>query len=471
MSRTAFALVAVAACAHPSPSPTVEAPLPAPADVLARMTAAYRGLTSYADRGSITDRITNASGTRAFSSTFRTAFVRPDKLRFEYDNLGDANHAYVIWTADGRARTFWYLKPSLVHEDSDLADALESAASVSSTTSYVVPQLLRPDLLDGGSVADLESPLIAGVEVIQGRACIHVRGALQGRATDLWIDRASYLLRKIETRDQVATKTGPVTGDLTIVYEPRTTVSVAELAPPDTHGARLEAYVAPVWLGVTFSPTSARITGVLASSPGTKAGLQAGDEIATLDGAPVANVADVRARLAPHRPGDRVVVTIRRAGATSEITVELGERPKLDRVAHDQLVGKPAPAFELPGVNGKTVKLADLTGHVVVLDFWATWCKPCEAAIPELDRMQAAHPDARFVGISDEDLETIQPYVAGHHIAYTIAHDDAHASADYMIDALPTTVIIDKHGIVREVAFGYGDYARLEALIKQLERS
>jgi thiol-disulfide isomerase/thioredoxin len=208
---------------------------------------------------------------------------------------------------------------------------------------------------------------------------------------------------------------------------------------------------------------------VLANAPGVKAGLQAGDEIAAVDGSPVSNVADVRARLAPHRVGDRVALTVKRGATTTEATVELAERPQLDRVAKAQLVGKPAPGFALPGVDGQTIDLGKLAGHVVVLDFWATWCKPCEAAIPQLDRLQAEHPQARFIGISDEDLETIQPYVASHRIAYTIARDDQHASADYMIEALPTTVVIDKRGIVREVAFGYGDYARLDALIKQLD--
>jgi len=461
MARLALVVVAFAACVHSTPP--VATPLPAAADVLAQMTATYRGLHAYADRGSITDRVSNATGTHTSSSTFRTAFVRPGQMRFEYDNLGDAERAYVIWTADGRARTFWYLKPGLVKEDAGLADALEAGASLSSTASYVIPQLLRPDLLDGGSVADLDGARVVDVEPVGGHACLHLSGALHGRATELWIDRASTLLRQI----RVATNDA----SLTIVYEPRTNVAAAELAPPDTHGARLEAYVAPVWLGVTFTPTSTRIATVLANAPGTRAGLQPGDEITAVDGAPVGNAADVRAKLAPHRVGDRVALTVRRAGATSDVKVELAERPKLDRVAKDQLVGKPAPTFALPTVDGHTIKLGELAGHVVVLDFWATWCKPCEAAIPELDRLQAEHPQARFIGISDEDLETIQPYVAAHRIGYAIARDDQHASADYMIEALPTTVIIDKRGIVREVAFGYGDYARLDALIKRLERA
>ncbi|HEY1812671.1 MAG TPA: redoxin domain-containing protein [Kofleriaceae bacterium] len=461
MSRLAVAVVALAACAHsPPPATQRDAVLPSAADVLARVASTYKGLRAYADHGTITDRISAANGTREYSSTFRTAFVRPSRLRFEFDNLGYTDRDYVIWTADGRARTYWYLKPSLVHEDGDLADALETGAGVSSMTSYVIPQLLEPDLLEGG-ILDLDRAVTVGEDTIAGRTCFHLRGTLAGATTELWIDRTSYLVRKLATHG--------AKDELAIVYEPRTTVGIADLAPPETHGARLEAYVAPVWLGATFSPTSARIASVLSDTPGSRAGLQAGDEIQSLDGAPVGNVADVRARLAPHRVGDKIPVTVRRGDTTHELTVELGERPKLDHVAKAQLVGKPAPGFELPGMHGDTIKLADLTGHVVVLDFWATWCKPCEAAIPELDRLQAAHPNARFVGISDEDAETLKPYLAAHRVDYAIARDDQHASADYMIEALPTTVIIDKRGIVREVAFGYGDYARIESIIKQLE--
>src|SRR6185312_5356405 len=129
MSRLAVAAVVLAACAHPqAPAAQHEAALPNAADVVSRVAATYRGLPAYADHGTITDHVATANGTRDYTSTFRTAFVRPSKLRFEYDNLGDAERAYVIWTADGRARTYWYLKPSLVHEDSDLADALEAGA-------------------------------------------------------------------------------------------------------------------------------------------------------------------------------------------------------------------------------------------------------------------------------------------------------------------------------------------------------
>src|SRR6478735_3968987 len=72
------------------------------------------------------------------------------------------------------------------------------------------------------------------------------------------------------------------------------------------------------------------------------------------------------------------------------------------------LVGAPAPDFDLARIGGAEgaprVRLSDLRGKVVVVDFWATWCKPCKESFPAYEKMSAEKPDVAFVGISiDED--------------------------------------------------------------------
>ena len=92
-------------------------------------------------------------------------------------------------------------------------------------------------------------------------------------------------------------------------------------------------------------------------------------------------------------------------------------------------------------------KLADVRGHVAIVDFWATWCGPCAMAMPHLVELGHKYKDLRIVGISDEDTADITKYVADHGIDYTIARDvDDVVTGHYLVTGLPTLVIIDKAG-------------------------
>jgi len=474
MPRRLAVALCVAACAPAAPAIVARpAQPPTAADVLQRMAAAYRGLTSYADRGATVNELRGPHQALSHAMTFRTAFVRPLRFRFEFDDDSDPAKPYVIWTEGSRARSTWYGQPGTVIEDAGLGPPLAAAPGASSLTARLVPQLLLPDVVGPAGLAQLDHPHLDGVEPIDGHACFHVSGVvIADRTIGVWIDRESYLVREVRTHARVSAPSGTFDADQTIHYAPvaNPPLTTAQLAGPDLGSARVQVRHAAVWLGVLFEPGGMRIRQTMVDSPAARAGLQPGDEIAAVGGTAVASVGAVQAQVATYPPGARVVVAVKRAGQPLDVPVTIAERPDVQQVAHDQLVGKPAPPFSLPSATGGApIALADLAGHVAVLDFWATWCGPCEAAIPELNGLHARHPAVRVVGISDEELDAIHAYLAAHHIEYEIAHDDQHAASDYMIEALPTTVIIDKHGVVREVAFGLGDYAALEAIIARLD--
>ena len=132
-------------------------------------------------------------------------------------------------------------------------------------------------------------------------------------------------------------------------------------------------------------------------------------------------------------------------------------------VVHDLLTARPkAPAFRVRGLDGQTLELAPLLAKgPVVLDFWATWCKPCLQALPEIQRVQErwAERGVTVVGISEDgprNLAKIRPFAARYKIGYPLALDeDGSIQAAYQVRSLPTTFVIDRDGRIVHFQQGY----------------
>ena len=126
-------------------------------------------------------------------------------------------------------------------------------------------------------------------------------------------------------------------------------------------------------------------------------------------------------------------------------------KPVKDRAA--------APDFALKDAHGRTVKLSDYKGKVVLLNFWATNCGPCKIEIPWFVEFEKEFKDQGFavLGISvDEDgWDAVKPYIERRQINYRIAvADEPTANAYGGIEAIPTTFIIDREGRTASVHVG-----------------
>lgn len=137
-------------------------------------------------------------------------------------------------------------------------------------------------------------------------------------------------------------------------------------------------------------------------------------------------------------------------------------------------VGNLAPDFTLRSVDGQEVTLGDFTsggGTPVVLNFWATWCPPCRVEMPYFENVNDLYAgDVAVLGLNQaESAETIVEYARDHGLTYPLLVDsDMKVNNLYGVLNLPTTVFIDKNGVVREVLIGTISQAVLEDRIETL---
>ena len=121
-------------------------------------------------------------------------------------------------------------------------------------------------------------------------------------------------------------------------------------------------------------------------------------------------------------------------------------------------VGQPAPDFSLPRVDQQTVKLSQFRGTPVVLNFWATWCAPCSAEMPNIDKSFQKHSKGDVVFLAINQLESaaqVQGFGDLYHLDFPILLDANGAVGTwYHVQALPTTFFIDRAGTIQEIHIG-----------------
>ncbi len=115
-------------------------------------------------------------------------------------------------------------------------------------------------------------------------------------------------------------------------------------------------------------------------------------------------------------------------------------------------IGSPAPDFELESLAGEKVRLSDLRGSVVIVNFWATWCEPCKEEMPLFQARYGLYaPELKILAIDfAEPVKDVQAFTEKYGLTFNILLDSrAMVQEMYQVRGYPTTYIIDKDGIVR----------------------
>ena len=140
------------------------------------------------------------------------------------------------------------------------------------------------------------------------------------------------------------------------------------------------------------------------------------------------------------------------------LALNVGSDPQAD-AKQSHLVGKHAPAFDLPNLDGGRVKLAAIAGKSAIVNFWNSWCIPCQDEEPLLKQFYADHkddPDFVMIGIVRDDVtKTVRAYVKDNDVGWTIALDPKSLAAlDFGTRGQPETYAISPSGVVAAAKIG-----------------
>jgi len=128
------------------------------------------------------------------------------------------------------------------------------------------------------------------------------------------------------------------------------------------------------------------------------------------------------------------------------------------------MLNETAPSFALLDLSGKKVSIGDLKGKVVVVDFWATWCGPCKASFPGMQKMvnkYSNNGDVKFIFVDtwergDNKEKNASEFIASNKYSFHVLMDNEDkVVADFKVDGIPTKFVIDKEGKIRFKAIGF----------------
>lgn len=148
----------------------------------------------------------------------------------------------------------------------------------------------------------------------------------------------------------------------------------------------------------------------------------------------------------------------------------------LARPANAVTIQDVAPDFTLKSLSGENLRLNEYRGQVVLINFWASWCGPCRQEMPLLDRLHQRYVDTGFavLGVNVEgDEKPARALIDKIPVSFPVLIDEGQLVSElYRLEAMPSTVVVDRDGVVRYIHRGYkpGDEAKYVEVVRELIR-
>jgi outer membrane lipoprotein-sorting protein len=212
----ALSVFAASLCSIGSADQAKEAPLTAE-QILQRMAETYASCKSYRDSGIVSIVFIDAGGKRTEEKPFTTAFIRPDRFRFEYtESKGDRErYRYIVWRKGNDVRTWWDVIPG-VRQLQSLGLALAGATGVSGGSAHTVPALLLPDEVGGRRLTDVTEARRVKDAKLGKVECFRIQCKYADSPMTLWIEAKTFLVRRIDEQ----TNFGSFRTEETTTYRP-----------------------------------------------------------------------------------------------------------------------------------------------------------------------------------------------------------------------------------------------------------
>lgn len=146
------------------------------------------------------------------------------------------------------------------------------------------------------------------------------------------------------------------------------------------------------------------------------------------------------------------------------------EEVEADQEDGDLAVGKLAPDFTLTNLEGKEVSLSDYKGKIVMLNFWATWCKFCDVEMPDLNDLDKDNEDVVVLAVDVmEGHDKVKKYIDKGGYGFEVVLDEkGDISREYLVSAFPTTYIINKEGILMGGIQGPVNKPQIEQILESI---